>query len=232
MRKFLVVLLVFLGVVAVVADIAARSFTQNAIANQAAQHMGMSEEPDVSVEGWAFLPQAISGSYSEINISADSATVDGFTFEQIEATARDVDAPLSDLLDQPSVVAGELDGSAVVPYSYFDPHLPEGMTISTENEEPRINGELAIPELGVSASVSADGEFTVEGDTLHVTPVDIEVQDAPVDVSDTVSGMLTFSAQAPELPFGLTVTEIETTSAGLRIDGTGEDVALMGSDAA
>src|SRR5690554_1376710 len=88
MRKFLVVLLIFLAVVVVVADIAARSFAQNTIADQSAQHLGMSEKPEVSIEGWAFLPQALAGTYSEININSDSATVNGHTFEQIDASAR------------------------------------------------------------------------------------------------------------------------------------------------
>ena len=233
MRKFLVVLLIFFAVVVVVADIAARSFAQSTIADQSAQHLGMSEEPEVSIEGWAFLPQAFGGTYSEININSDSATVDGHTFEQIDASARDVDAPLSELFSQPEVVAGELDGSAVVPYSFLNSQLPEGITITTgDDDEPRINGELAIPEMNISTTVSSGAEFSVEGDTLHVTPVAVEIGDAPSGMSDTVAQMLAFSVQVPELPFGLQITDLEAASGGLRISGTGEDVPLMGSEAA
>ncbi|MBR8744534.1 DUF2993 domain-containing protein [Nocardiopsis sp. MG754419] len=232
MRKFLVVFLILLAALVVVADIGARSFAQNTLAERLTQQMEMSEEPDVSIEGWAFLPQVLSGTYTEVNINADSATMSGVTVDQIEATASDVEAPLSDLMSQPTVVAGEVDGSFVVPYSYFNPYLPEGMTISTEDGEPRISGELALPERGVSTSVSSGGEFTVDGDVLSVTPVDIQIGDLPIDVSDQVSGMLTFSAQVPELPLGLTVTDMEATSNGLRITGTGTDVPLMGTEAA
>ena len=231
MRKFLVVFLILLAVLVVAADIGARAFAQNTLSERMAQQMDMSEDPEVSIAGWAFLPQVVSGTYTEIDINADSATMDGVTVEQIEATASDVEAPLSDLVNQPTVTAGQVDGSFVVPYSYFNPHLPEGMTISNEDGEPRISGELALSELGLSTTVSTGGEFTVEGDTLHVTPIDIEVGDAPVDVSGAVTNMLTFSAQVPELPFGLSATEMEATSAGLKITGTGQDVPLMGSEA-
>lgn len=233
MRKFLVVLLIFLAVVVVVADIAARSFAQNTIAEQSAQHLGLSEDPEVSIEGWAFLPQALSGTYSEINIDSESATVDGHTFEQIEASAREVEAPLADLLSQPDVVAGELDGSAVVPYSFLNAQLPEGITITTgDDDEPRINGELAIPEMNISTTVSSGAEFSVDGDTLHVTPVDVEIGEAPSGMSETVTQMLAFTIQIPELPFGLQITDLEAAAGGLRIAGTGEDVPLMGAEEA
>ncbi|GAB2512417.1 LmeA family phospholipid-binding protein [Nocardiopsis aegyptia] len=232
MRKFLVVFLILLVVVVVGGDIALRGFAERMVAERVAQQMQTSEQPDVAIGGWAFLPQALGGTYSEITITAGTATVRGVTLEQIEATATEVDAPLSDLVNEPSVVAGQVEGSFVVPYSYFNPHLPEGVTITTENGEPRITGELAIPELGVSTSISAAGEFEVDGGTVTVTPVDIEVSGAPDGVSDMVGDMLTFSVEAPELPFGLTVTEMENVSSGVRITGTGQDVPLMGSEAA
>ncbi|MEE2051549.1 DUF2993 domain-containing protein [Nocardiopsis tropica] len=232
MRKFLVVLLILLVALVVAADVGGRSFAQSAVARQLAQQLQMAEEPTVEIEGWAFLPQVFGGEYSEIRITADTAALNGVTLEQIDATAADVRAPLADMLDQPSVVAGQLDGSAVVPYSYFNAYLPEGITITTENGQPRITGELALPELGLSTSVNAGGEFGVDGDTLSFTPDDIQVDGVPGDVSGLVAGSLTFSAQAPALPFGLAVTDMEPTSTGLRITGTGSDVPLMGADAA
>ncbi|MEV2274636.1 DUF2993 domain-containing protein [Nocardiopsis sp. NPDC049922] len=232
MRKFLVVLLFLIGVVAVVADVALRGVAEGTVSERMAQQLDMTENPDVAIEGWAFLPQVVSGEYSRITISADSAAMAGVTVEQIEAAASDVEAPLSDLLEQPSVVAGTIDGSFVVPYSYFSSHLPEGMTVTTEGGEPRITGELAIPELGLSTSVSAGGEFTVEGDTVRLTPVDVQLGNTPVDVTSMVEGMLSFSVQAPALPFGLTVTDMEAASNGLRITGVGQDVPLMGAEAA
>lgn len=232
MRKFLVVLLILLAALVVVADIGARSFAQSTLSERLAQQMDMSEEPDVSIEGWAFLPQVLSGTYTEVNIDAASATMSGVTVEQVEATASDVEAPLSDLMNEPDVVAGQVDGSFVVPYTYFNPYLPEGMTIGTEEGDARISGELALTELGRSIPVSSGVEFTVDGDVLTVTPVDIQIGDLPLDLGDQVADALGFSAQVPELPLGLSVTEMEATSSGLRITGTGSDIPLMGSEVA
>ncbi|MEE2046822.1 DUF2993 domain-containing protein, partial [Nocardiopsis tropica] len=87
MRKFLVVLLILLVALVVAADVGGRSFAQSAVARQLAQQLQMAEEPTVEIEGWAFLPQVFGGEYSEIRITADTATLNGVTLEQIDATA-------------------------------------------------------------------------------------------------------------------------------------------------
>lgn len=233
MRKFLVVFLIFLAVVVVVGDVLARSFAQNTIASQTAQQMNMPEEPDVSIEGWAFLPQAISGNYSEINLSADSATVENVDVEQVRVDLSDVDAPLMGLIGgDPDVTAGEVDGSVVLPYGYLNSQLPEGVTINNEGEEARMSGELAITELDLSTQISSGAEFEVDDDTLHVRPVDVEVDGAPSQVVDSVAGMLSFSIQIPDLPYGLRITDVDPAGAGVRVDGTASDVPIMGSEAA
>lgn len=233
MRKFLVVFLIFLAVVVVVGDVLARSFAQNTIAAQAAQQMNMAEEPEVSIEGWAFLPQAVSGSYSGISLDADSAAVENVEVEQVRVALSDVDAPLSDLVSgQPDVVAGQVDGSVMLPYDYLNSELPEGVTLTAEGEEPRMSGELAITELGLSSEVTAGVEFDFDGDSLDVAPVDVEVENAPAAVVDNAAGMLSFSIQIPDLPYGLRIADVESTGSGIRIDGTAEDVPIMGGEAA
>src|SRR5690625_2116909 len=233
MRKFLVVFLIFLAVVVVVGDILARSFAQNTIAAQTAEQMNMPEEPDVSVEGWAFLPQAISGEYSEIRLNANSATVEDIEVEQVRVDLTGVSAPLPDLIGgQPDIVADEVDGSVVLPYGYLNSQLPEGVTINNEGEEARMSGELAIADLDLSTQISSGAEFEVDDDTLHVTPVDVEVDGAPSQVVDSVAGMLAFSIQVPDLPYGLQITEVDPTGSGVRVDGTAQDVPIMGDEAA
>lgn len=233
MRKFLVVFLIFLAVVVVVGDVLARSFAQNTIAAQTAEQMNMPEDPDVSVEGWAFLPQAISGNYSEIRLSADSATFEDIEVEQVRVDLTDVEAPLADLVGgQPDVVAEGVDGSVVLPYGYLNSQLPEGVTINSEEGEARMSGELAIAELDLSTQISSGADFDVDGDTLHVTPVDVEVDGAPSQIVDSVAGMLSFSIQIPELPYGLQITEVDPTGSGVRIDGTAQDVPIMAGEEA
>ena len=231
MRKFLVVLLILLAALVVGADVGGRSLAQNMIADQVRQQFQMEQEPTVEIEGWAFLPQAFGGTYEEIVISAPSATFGEYPVEKIEVRALDVDAPLSELLSDPQVTAGRIDGSAVLPYSILNPYLPEGITVSTENGMPQASGELAVADLGISVPVSAALEVSVQDGIVSAAPTDIQVEGAPIDISGLVSGMMTVSLPVPQMPFGMTVTDAEAVSGGLRVDGTAENVPLMGSDA-
>ncbi|WP_436885965.1 LmeA family phospholipid-binding protein [Nocardiopsis dassonvillei] len=232
MRKFLVVLLILLVGLVVAADIGGRALAQNMIAGQVQQQFQMEQEPTVSIEGWAFLPQALGGTYEEIVISAPSATFGEYPVEQIEVHALDVDAPLSELLSDPRVTAGRIDGSAVLPYSILNPFLPEGITVSTEGGQPHASGELAVTDLGISVPISAALDISVEDGVVSATPTDIQVEGAPTDISGLVSSMVTVSFPVPQMPFGMTVTEAEAVSGGLRVSGTAENVPLMGAEAA
>ncbi len=232
MRKFLVVLLILLVGLVVGADIGGRSLAQNMIAGQVREQFQMEQEPTVRIEGWAFLPQAFGGTYEEIVISAPSATFGEYPVEQIEVHAMDVDAPLSELLSDPQVTAGRIDGSAVLPYSILNPFLPEGITVSTEGGRPYASGELAVVDLGISVPVSAALDISVQDGVVSATPTDIQVEGAPTDISGLVSGMMTVSFPVPQMPFGMTVTDAEAVSGGLRVDGTAENVPLMGAEAA
>ncbi|SHK23711.1 Protein of unknown function [Nocardiopsis flavescens] len=232
MRKFLVVLLILLAALVVGADLGGRALAQNMIAGQVQQQFQMEQEPSVEIGGWAFLPQALGGTYEEIVISAPSATFGEYPVEQIEVRASDVDAPLAELLSDPSVTAGRIDGSAVLPYSILNPFLPEGITVSTEGGLPYASGELALSDLGISVPVSAALDIAVQDGVVSVTPTDIQVEGAPTDISGLVSSMVTVSFPVPQMPFGMTVTEAEAVSGGLRVDGTAQDVPLMGAEAA
>ncbi|MDE3720876.1 DUF2993 domain-containing protein [Nocardiopsis sp. N85] len=232
MRKFLVVLLILLAVLVISADVGGRALAQNMIAGQVAQQFQMEQDPAVSIEGWAFLPQALGGTYEEIVITAPSATFGEYPVEQIEVRAKDVDAPLAELLDQPEVTAGRIDGSAVLPYAILNPFLPEGITVSTEGGKPYASGELAMVNLGISVPVSAALDISVQDGVVSATPTDIQVEGAPIDLTGVVSDMITVSFPMPQMPFGMTVTDAEAVSGGLRVTGVAENVPLMGSGAA
>ncbi|WP_028649943.1 DUF2993 domain-containing protein [Nocardiopsis sp. CNT312] len=231
MRKFLIVLLFLIACGVVAADIVLRGVAED-LASERIVQTGATDEAHVAIGGWAFLPQVITGEYERIVITADSASAAGMTIEQIEVSATGVEAPLSELLAQPLLVAGQVEGSFVVPYSYFGSRLPEGVSFSTEGGEPRISGELALPGTGRSVPVTAGGEFTVDGDVVALTPVDVQAGDGSLDAGPVAEGMLSFDFETPELPFGLSLTDMETASNGLRITGVGQDVSLAGSEAA
>ncbi|MDA8369222.1 MAG: DUF2993 domain-containing protein [Nocardiopsaceae bacterium] len=227
MRKFLV-FLVFLLIMLVVADRGLHYAAQSEIAKRVSQQYEMSAEPEVTIGGFPFLTQAISGEYSEIQIVTGAITVDEVQLERVDVTARDVEAALSDLMTEPKVVAGTAEATVMLPYSELQKRLPEGIVIENVNGEPRMTGDLAVS--GVSVPVSADLDIGVEDDTFTATPSGIEVGEAPIDVSAVVSERLTISFPIPRLPFDLQVTGIEALPNGIEVSAEASDLALVGGE--
>ncbi|WP_067972056.1 LmeA family phospholipid-binding protein [Nocardiopsis trehalosi] len=228
MRKFLV-FLVFLLVMVGVADRGLHYAAQSEIAKRISQQYEMAAEPEVTIGGFPFLTQAISGEYDEIHIVTGAITVGEVQLERVDVTARNVQAAIGDLLTEPRVTAGTADAKVMLPYSELQRRLPEGIVIENEDGRPRMTGDLAVA--GFSVPVSADLEVAVEGDVVNVTPADVEVGESQLDVTAEVQERLAMSFPVPQLPFDLQVTGIEALPNGVEVSAEASDVDLVGAGA-
>ncbi|RCV50856.1 LmeA family phospholipid-binding protein [Marinitenerispora sediminis] len=225
MRKLLV-FLIFLLVLVVAADRGLHYALEREIANRAAQQYEMATEPEVTIGGFPFLTQVAAGSYDEVHIVTGALTVNEVQLERVDATLRDVRAPVGELLSNPSITAGSVDARVMLPYSELQKRLPEGIVIETDNGAPRITGDLAVS--GFSVPVQSDIEVAVDGDTVNVTPTNVQVGESQIDISAVVTERLTFSLQLPQLPFDVRVTGVEALPNGVELSGEGTDVPLAG----
>ncbi|MEY9215078.1 DUF2993 domain-containing protein [Thermobifida halotolerans] len=225
MRKFLV-FLIFLLVLLVAADRGSHYAAESEIAKRIAQQYDMAAEPEVTIGGFPFLNQAIGGEYQEIHVVTGALTVEEVQVDRVDVTLTDVRAPFSDLLSQPNVVAGGVEGTVLLPYSELQKRLPPGVVIESENGEPRISGDLAYE--GFSVSVSSRFQIEVEDDVLIVTPSDVELGEELVPMS-WAQTMLAPTVQLPRLPFDLRVTEVELLPNGIQATAVGSDVQIVGS---
>ncbi|MDA2810762.1 DUF2993 domain-containing protein [Nocardiopsis sp. RSe5-2] len=228
MRKFLVVL-VFLLILLAVADRGLHYAAQSEIAKRVGAQYEMSSEPEVSIGGFPFLTQAVGGTYSEISIVTGAMVANDVQLERVDVTARNVHAPLSALMSEPSAVAESADARVMLPYSELQQRLPEGIVIETEDGEPRMSGDLSMG--GFSRPVSAALEISAEGDTVTVTPTDVRVGDTGTDLGAQVAQRLTVSFQIPRLPFDLRITGIEALPNGVQVSAEAQDVQLVGGQA-
>ncbi|GAB3439482.1 DUF2993 domain-containing protein [Streptomonospora sediminis] len=229
MRKFLVVL-IFVLIVVAVADRGLHYAAESEIASRVEQQYEMSSEPEVTIGGFPFLTQAFGGEYDRIRIVTGAIVVEDVQLERVDVTARDVKAPLSDLMTQPSVVAGTAEAKVMLPYSELQKRLPEGIVIENENGKPRMSGDLALGQY--STPVTADLNVSVEGDTIAVTPSNVEVGQNQLGNTGLVEDMLAMQVPVPEMPFGLEVAGIEALPNGVEVTAQAEDVQLVGADPA
>ena len=225
MRKFLV-LLIFLLVLLAVADRGAHYAAESEIAKRISYQYEMAAKPEVTIGGFPFLTQAIGGNYQEIHVVTGAMTVEEVQVDRVDVTLTDVQAPFADLLTEPRVVAGGVEGTVLLPYSELQKRLSQGIVIETANGTPRMSGDLAYQ--GFSVSLSSEFRIEVNGDELTVTPDNIELGEEFVPVS-TVESMLTLTMKLPRLPFDLEVTGVELLPNGIQATAVGSNVPIVGS---
>ncbi len=111
MRKLVIAVLVLVGL-GVAADYGAAAAAEYQLAKQIREELGLAADPSVRINGFPFLTQALLGHYSDIDMRAAGLSVGPLHDVALEATMRDVDAPLSEVSsgDLSSVRADEVDG--------------------------------------------------------------------------------------------------------------------------
>lgn len=111
MRKLVISVVVLVGL-SVAADYGAAATAEYRVAKQVREELRLAADPSVRINGFPFLTQALSGHYSDIDLRAAGLSVGPLHDVAVEATMRDVDAPLSDLTsgNLQSVRAAGVDG--------------------------------------------------------------------------------------------------------------------------
>ncbi|WP_162186186.1 LmeA family phospholipid-binding protein [Amycolatopsis jejuensis] len=115
-RRWLIVLGV-LVILLVGADFGAAAFAEHTISQKARTQLGLSDDPSVSIHGFPFTVQALSGDYSHISVSADGVPVGSELRDlRVSAELEDVKAPLSDLTsgNTKAVKIGKLTGAVTI----------------------------------------------------------------------------------------------------------------------
>ncbi|MGH3937067.1 MAG: LmeA family phospholipid-binding protein [Pseudonocardiaceae bacterium] len=111
MRKLVIAAVVLVGL-GIATDYGAAAAAEYEVAKQIRAELGLAADPSVRINGFPFLTQALSGHYSAIETRATGLSVGPLHDVAVEATMRDVDAPLSEVTsgNLQSVYAAEVDG--------------------------------------------------------------------------------------------------------------------------
>jgi hypothetical protein len=115
--KRLIVVFVVLAGLLVGADFGLAAFAEHTISQKARDQLKLANDPSVTINGFPFTTQALSGDYSHITVYAAGVRVnDTLRDVELNAELRNVTAPLSDLLagNTKTIKIGSLEGSVTV----------------------------------------------------------------------------------------------------------------------
>lgn len=254
MRAVVITLLVLTGLVVAV-DFGAAAAVEYKMSEQLRSELALAADPSVRINDFPFLPQAVSGSYSEIEMQAAGLTVGPLTDVGVEATLHDVTAPLAEVTSGMlgSARAAAVDGRVRI----RDTDLGRAIGIEDLRLQPASDEEVE-ESLGSAAVSESDddrraavrmvattdvtgqrGEIIVIGlleladGVIRVTPTEIRFstdgvgQDSlPALIREPLLAVLTTEVDPGGLPFTVTPTAVYVETGSLLVEGTAQDVSL------
>ncbi|SHE52597.1 LmeA family phospholipid-binding protein [Streptoalloteichus hindustanus] len=253
MKKLVIALLVLLGLL-VAADFGAAAFAEYQLSKKLRAELKLTDDPDVRVNGFPFLTQALAGDYREIEIRANRVAFGQFRDLGLVATARHVRAPLSGLASGSArVVVDEVDGQLEVrandigrmieiPDLRIEPAPEEVAAVAGAAGKPpagdrttagvRLTGSTELAGQKIRATVT--GVLTLLDNQIQVTPRETKIDagggafSLPEAMKRQVLKTFTFRLDPGGLPLNAQPTEVAAQNGALVIRGKATNVTLGG----
>src|SRR6516165_10380465 len=236
MRKLLIAL-VILVLLFVLVDRIGVAVAENQISSRLATAYGLPENPGVSITGFPFLTQVVSGNYQQIDVTANQVQTNGVTLHDLNVHLTGVHATLSQILGSGSstVTADRAAGTALVDFATVKQRLPQQTQVSLGGQDLKVSGLQLSPDgknlklsgtasyLGISAPVSATAALSVSPSGITVTPEDVTVAGG-LSIPGSAISRLHFTVPVSNLPLHLHITSVQVTPDGLRVAAAARNV--------
>jgi LmeA-like phospholipid-binding len=228
----LVVLIVLLGIAAVVADGALRSYAEDRVAADIESTLpeGVEGNVDVTIGGASLILQYLSGSFEQVHLSGRDLTVNGTPLEaDIEATG--VPADQSRPVDR-AVGRFSIDESALTALIESSMAAPADVSLS----RGAVEYSAPVRLLGLELTYDVTAKPKIDGDTVVFTPTGAELSagSASFDVGDLLGSerlaSLAFPVCAAQyLPEGTRLTDLDLEPGRATVTVEGSSLNLNGN---
>ncbi len=254
MKRLIIGLLVLVGL-AVAADFGAAALAESAVSRQMREQIGLPDDPQVRINGFPFVTQALAGTYSSIDVAAPRLQVGNLTDVEVTAQLRGVEAPLSEVLGSgpKTLRVAEADGTVRIGADDIERLLGEvdDLRIGPLDDEALAQaaedgGDASLADLdpdsvallygtttalGEEMPVAVIVSLALDGGVARIVPLDIRVGDDPETLpeadEEAVRDRFTVSIDPGSLPFEVTPTELRASDDGfLEISGSTTDLVL------
>ncbi len=201
---FVLLVALIAGIGAVVDRVAAH-FAETAIATQLHSATGTKAQPAVTITGWPFLTQLAAHDLTEVDVSTRDYRAGTVTVARIDLQLHDA------WRSGTTVTARRVTGTATVLLPELQRLIGNGVTLTSGSDG------LHIAATVLGQKVTGRATVTVSGSQLHLVPTvtsPARVSLPPIDVP------------VPTLPWGVTVTGVTVSPAGVTLAATATDVDL------
>lgn len=244
-RKVTTVLVVLLLVVFglfVAGDRVAAYAASQQLASQAqkelqARNISTPNRPSATIAGFPFLTQVMRGRYDKVTIHATDLTGQGVTINTLDVVATGINAKASTLINRTGdVTADNVTGTARLGWAAVTKLIKtEGTGMTNVTISPLPNGQIEMKTpvrvLGLSTDVVATGTVHVSGSVVHVSVTQVQAQGGGVpaalnSIIGTLKNALSVDLRIPALPYNIKITNVQTTTDGIVVNGDARNVTL------
>ena len=223
----------------------AEGAAENRIADQAreelaSRHITVASDPKVSIGGFPFLTQVVSGEYERIGIRFDSPNANGVQFNRIDLSVDTLTADaVSIVRGHGSITASQVTGTATMGWDAVREVLeiagvpgvdPSSAEIVVRDNVLRLRFPLS--SAGGTGAVMADGAIRVQDGKVIIRLTNTRVEGAvPAVVQRVVEqnqdGM-SAKLSIPPMPYELTIRKVVSGARGLTVVTSAKNVLLAG----
>jgi len=205
----------------------------------------------VSIGGFPFLTQVLFGKFKDIGVSLENipTTTDGPNIAGVDAHLKGVHVPFGDAVSNKvgKVPVDNVNATVVINYADLNKFLDTDKTFHLQltpvdgGKQVKVTGSttLEIPGLGSllggqSVNFTGTGTFNVQNNKLFINPTNIGLASGGLGGNLPIPKQLGAAIPIPlpdNLPFDLTIVSASTTSTGLSVTATAQNVVLPASPA-
>jgi hypothetical protein len=207
--------------VLVVADFAAKAYTENQMASQVQSSLGLSGKPKVTIQGFPFLTQLAARDFKTVNVTASNETVNVNSVGSGVLDIASLNATLHGMHIHGfnSATIDQFNATALITFTALANvgGIPSGITL-TENGPNQIKATVSLGPF----SDSATAQVTQTGSNQ----INVKVIDAGGIPASALGNLADFSVTIPKLPAGVTITSVSVTQQGVQITAAGRNTTF------
>lgn len=188
----------------------------------------LTSKPDVSIRGWPFLTQAISGRYDRIELTTADLDRKTIALSRFEVTVTGARVRLADALGGRvgAVPVEGLTATAVIGYGAIsDRSRMLEATLTRTGTEVLVTGKVAV--LGKTLTVRFLSRPSLEGSRLVLSPLSIDLAPKSPALLRAVMPLLELRINIGTLPYGLRLTGLKITDGGIELQAKSGPTVLQ-----
>jgi LmeA-like phospholipid-binding len=220
-RRIALITVLVIIVLLVIADFAAKAYTENQMASQVQSSLGLSGKPKVTIQGFPFLTQLAARDFKTVNVTASNETIHVNSVGSGVLEIASLNATLHGMHIHGfnSATIDQFNATALITFTALANvgGIPSDLSLSGAGPN-QIKATISLGPL----SNTATAQVTQTGPNQ----INVKVIDAGLIPVSALGNLANFTVTIPDLPAGVTITSVSVTRQGVQVTAAGRNTTF------